>query len=293
MIRIGILGSENSHATQFSRIFNGFDPLVEEDYSDVRVVAAGGNYPEESKKLLEAYGLEFVVDDPKDMLGKIDALMVTARDGKYHLGFARPFVEAGIPCFIDKPFTNGEEDALELARLAKKKNVPLAGGSSLKLVYDTKTLRYFARAHQDALQGGNAAAPVSMENEYGDFYFYSHHLAEMSMTIFGYTPKSVLAFRNGKNVTAVARYDNYDVTNHWNEANYGYSATVYAGKANAHREMDAFQGYQIEAADFIHMVRSGKMHLTYEELINPVYYINAVKKSYETGVEVKLNFPVI
>ena len=44
----------------------------------------------------------------------------------------------------------------------------------------------------------------------------------------------------------------------------------------------------IEAGDrecdaYIEMVRTGKMHNTYEELLIPVKYMNAVKEAYETG----------
>ena len=38
------------------------------------------------------------------MLGKIDALIVDHRHAKFHLEAATPFVKAGIPTFVDKPF---------------------------------------------------------------------------------------------------------------------------------------------------------------------------------------------
>ena len=40
-----------------------------------------------------------MVKDPKEMLGKIDALIVDHRHAKYHLEPAIPFVKAGIPYF--------------------------------------------------------------------------------------------------------------------------------------------------------------------------------------------------
>ena len=42
MYRIGIIGSENSHAMAFSRIFNGMEPESAELYPDLEVVAIGG-----------------------------------------------------------------------------------------------------------------------------------------------------------------------------------------------------------------------------------------------------------
>ena len=43
MFRIGIIGSENSHAMAFAKIFNGLDPNCETQYPDMRVVAVGGS----------------------------------------------------------------------------------------------------------------------------------------------------------------------------------------------------------------------------------------------------------
>ena len=137
MFRIGILGSENSHAMAFARIFNKTHTA---QYPDIRVTAIGGNYPEESRKIFEECGLELLAEKPEDMLGKVDAVMVTARDGAAHAAFARPFLEAGIPAFIDKPITRDPGEALALVKLAKEKGVPLVGGSSVKYAYDVRLM---------------------------------------------------------------------------------------------------------------------------------------------------------
>lgn len=286
MFRIGIIGSENSHAMAFAKIFNGFDPNCETKYDDIRVVAVGGHYPEASQKVFDECKLDFIAEKPEDMLGKVDAVMVTARNGQFHPEFARPFIEAGIPAFVDKPFANCGDEALALARLAKEKKVPLVGGSSTKLVYDVLMLRNaFRTQFPDGICGGNVVAPVNMENEWGGFYFYSAHLAEISMTIFGYDPKSVIAWKGDKGVTAVAKYDGYCVSNHFAEGNYSYGASIYGKGKTVSRDIELSMCYQHECQIFVDMLRTGKMAHSYEELVWPVYYLNAIKKSYETGVE--------
>lgn len=294
MFRIGILGSENSHATAFSKIFNGLDPKCEMQYPDMHVVGCFGHYPEANEKLLAECGLDFIADRPEDMLGRVDAVMVTARNGQFHPEFARPFIEAGIPAFIDKPFANCGKAAVELARLAKSKNVPLVGGSSTKLVYDVQQLAFVRRNGFEKVSSGSVTSPVNMENEYGGFYFYASHLAEISMTIFGYDPKSVHAFRCGSDVTVIAHYDGYDVTNHFVEGNYSYSATIWGPGKTYGREIDISMCYQHECAIFVDMLRSGRMSHSYEHLVAPVIYLNAIKESYENGGrEVELVFPEI
>lgn len=284
MYRIGIIGSENSHAMAFSRIFNGLEKGI--DYPDIRVTAIGGQYPEESQKVFEACGLDFIAEDPKEMLGKVDAVMITARNGAFHPEFARPFIEAGLPAFIDKPFANDGGEALALARLAKKKGVPLVGGSSTKYAWDVQLLKNAVETGSAGeVFGGDVTAPLNMHNEYGGFYFYASHLAEISMTIFGYDPKSVSAFLQGDNVTAVTRYDRYLVTNHFHNGNYNYSATLYGQNRTLFREIDISLIYRQECENFAHMLRTGEMDQRYEELVLPVFYLGAIEKAWKTGVE--------
>lgn len=285
MFRIGIIGTENSHARAFTKVFN------EGEY-DCKVVAVGGHYPEESKKLCEEFNLEFIADEPRDMLGRVDAVMVTARDGKYHLEMVRPFIEAGIPAFVDKPVTVSTEEALELAKLAKKKGVPVCGGSSVRHTYDILMLKN--AAENGEVHGGMVSAPLNMHNEYSGFYFYSSHLAEMSLTIFGYNPKSVMAYENNDNVTALVKYDNYIVTNHFMNGCYkAYQGVVMRSDMNFSRSIDISLSYKHECDLFVNMLKTGKSDISLENLIIPVFYLNAVEKSYKTGVEEKIIIPEI
>ncbi|MBQ7033167.1 MAG: Gfo/Idh/MocA family oxidoreductase [Clostridia bacterium] len=289
MFRIGILGTENSHAAVFTDIFNAGN-----DFPDCKVVAVGGHYPEASQKIFEKHNLEFIAEKPEDLLGKVDAVMVTARDGKYHAEFVRPFLEAGIPAFIDKPITIDPAEALSLARLSKEKNVPIYGGSSLKCVYDVVMLQNVVKQQWGGVHGGSVYAPLSMVNEYGGFYFYTAHLAEMSMTIFGYDPQSVYAFRCGDDVTAVVRYDRYTVTNHFMEGcNRSYFGMVSCKDRNFAREVDISLCYKHECEEFVSMLRTGKAPRDLREIILPVYYLNAIEKSYNTGKEVAIEMPEI
>ncbi len=285
MFRIGIIGAENSHAAAFTKIYNTANADGNFDYPDIKVVTVGGNYPDKNAELAAKYNLT-VADTLEDMFGKIDALMVTARDGKYHAAFASPFIEAGLPVFIDKPFTTDPAGALELVRLAKRKNVPLCGGSSVKYAPNVLALRDFVRASE--IHGGSVAAPLNMVNEYSGFWFYSSHLTEIMLNIFGYNPLSVMALVNKNDVTVIAKYENYSVSNHFNDGCKSYFAAAYGKSSTDARMINIESCYKSECDVFANMLRTGKMDQSYAELIAPVYYIDAVKRSYESDMPVKL-----
>ena len=292
MFRVGILGSENSHAMAFARIFNKTHTDL---YPDIRVTAIGGNFPEESEKVCAECGVDFLAASPEEMLGRVDAVMVTARDGQWHAPFAQPFIEAGLPVFIDKPFTRDPGQAVALARLAKDKGVPLVGGSSVKYAWDVQLMKAAverAKAAGEAISG-DVTAPVNMHNDYGNFFFYASHLAEMSMTVFGYNPSSVMAYRSGDQITAVVRYPDYDVTNRFLEGNYNYTVLFNQKSRPLFREVDISLIYEHECENFARMLRTGKMDQSYEELIMPVFYLDAVERSFTSGCSCEIEKPVV
>ena len=286
MFRIGILGAENSHAMAFSEIFNGLKPEYIGEFEDIRVVGVGGNYPEANRKVFDKCGLEFMVERPEDMLGRVDAVMITARDGRYHAPFARPFLESGVPAFIDKPFTSDPKEALELVELAQKKGVPLVGGSSLKLTDQVKAIKKFVEK-EDVLSG-DMTAPVSMENEYGGFWFYSAHLVESCLAAFGYDPEWVWANEHQGSVTAILHYPRYDVTLHYLDQCYQYAGTVCARSGILYQPISLDGIYGAECRSFARMLRTGKMDFTYDQLTRPVYVLKAIEQSFVSGEKCRI-----
>ena len=126
MRRLGIIGlSEgNGHPFSFSAIINGYDPdafakagwPVILDYlklqpvdafgfPDLRVTRAWTQDRDVTAKLCAACRIDRAVEDPQDMLGEVDALVVARDDWKTHMKLARPFLEQGIPVFVDKPLS--------------------------------------------------------------------------------------------------------------------------------------------------------------------------------------------
>ncbi len=287
MYRVGIIGCENSHAAAFIDVFS-----QNAEYSDIKVVYAWSAYPEACDKLKSKYG-DVEIITPDEMLDKVDAVMITARDGKYHCGFARPFVEKGIPVFMDKPFAVDGNEAVELVKLAKKRGTPIVGGSSLKSCYDVLMLKNEAAKDRGAIKSGTVIAPLSMNNDYSGFYFYSSHLAETLLAIFGYDPKEVTAKRCGDSVNAIVSYDNFSVGAQFTEGCYRYFGQVVWGTTMYSREIDISLCYKHECEEFADMLRNGKMKYTYEQLVKPVYLLNAIYKSYTENKTVAIKEVVL
>ena len=275
MFKIGIIGSENSHAAAFSEIFN-----LSGTYDDVRVTAIWGEDMEASRKIAEKCHVEIV--KPMDMLRQVDAVMVTSRNGALHWGYVRPFIEAGKPAFVDKPLANDYAEAKSIIDLAAEKRVPLVGGSSLKLIADTLALKEAAdeAKAKGELLGGNVYAPVSLDNPYGGFYFYSSHLIEIALTIFGYDPVAVNAVKTKAGIAAVLEYAGYSVTLNYTESAYKYGGVVLANGGVSGREINMGDAYAREVESFVKMLRTGESDMPARNLALPVRVLNAIEASY-------------
>jgi len=75
------------------------------------------------------FGVEHIVPAPRDMIGQVDAVIVT--ESQAADGDARLFMESGLPVCVAAPFARTLGDARELARYAAERGVMLMGGSYL------------------------------------------------------------------------------------------------------------------------------------------------------------------
>ena len=287
-MRIGIIGTENSHAMAFARAINLPDENGAERFPGVRVVGVYGPDTESAQKIIDETGVDFLAGSPEDFFGKVDAMIVTSRKGSVHYQYSKPFLEAGIPMFIDKPFTVNLEEARELAAISEEKGVPVAGGSGCKFAYDVvmlaNTFRQWKQSGEFVTGTMNFAADPS--SEYDGFFFYSSHLTEMALTVFGYDPKSVLAFEKNGSRICVLRYADFDVTLNYTCGTRDSTGVLIGKNGNVTRQIDISMIYLQEITAFIEMLQTGKMPVSREQLVKPVAVINAIEEAVRQGKEV-------
>lgn len=143
-LKLGIIGMSegNGHPYSWSAIFNGFNPTYMKDcpFPAIPEYLAKEKYPENflgdlaevthvwtqnhetSKHIAKASNIEFVVEDLEDMIGKVDAVLLARDDAENHFKYAKPFIEAGLSIYIDKPFALKLKDAENLWSLTKFKD---------------------------------------------------------------------------------------------------------------------------------------------------------------------------
>ena len=66
--------------------------------------------PSDAAKVAQASYVPYVVERPEDVIGAVDAVIIATDCGWEHVERARPFIEAGLPLFIDKPLCDNEDD---------------------------------------------------------------------------------------------------------------------------------------------------------------------------------------
>ncbi len=186
-LRLGIIGTDTSHATAFTRVLN--EASSPDHVSGARVVAAykGGSPDiEESAKRVDQYAGELrdkwgvrLVDSIADLCPLVDGLLLESVDGRPHLAQFRQAIACGKPVFIDKPLASTLADAQEIARLARESNIPWFSSSSL---------RYSAVADLRSPDATSAIvwAPGPTEPHHQlDLSWYGIHGVEMLFTLLG------------------------------------------------------------------------------------------------------------
>lgn len=106
------------------------------------------------------HGVE-VVDDYGDMVGKVDGVILDDFDSCLHYKhLARPYLEAGTPVFINRPFALSLEDAREIIDLARAHDAPIMSGSSYEFAPEVASIKERI-ASIAPLTGYVAAGPMS------------------------------------------------------------------------------------------------------------------------------------
>jgi len=274
-IRIGIIGAENSHTAGFGKMFN-----IDHKFPGVEVTHLWGETGEFARKAAEAGKIPNIVKEQEEMLGKIDALIVDHRHAKYHLEAAQPFVKAGIPTFVDKPFCYRVEEGKAFLELARKMGTPVTSFSSIAQSYAT----YDIKQQLESMGEINHVVrygPVDLDSEYGGVFFYGVHILQPLMVMFGEDIQRVKITRDGKKGSAglVFRSGLY-ATLMFKNVSYGWETFVETKKGLVElksRVPESEPGKMY--VDIVEMFRTRVEPRSHQSILNEVAVLEALERS--------------
>jgi len=280
-MRIGIVGAENSHCVHIARALNLGDA-----FSDCRVTHVWGETPEFAAKAAEEAQIPTVVDDYEQMIGHVDGVVVDHRDGKYHLPAARPFVEAGLPVFVDKPFCTDLAEGLEFARFARSKGVPVTSFSVVSLQSSVKNFAT-AAAKLGRLRAVQTAGPCDIRSEYGGVFFYGIHQVELVTNLLGLEPTQVVTASSDADALATVTFESGPIVTHaflkdWWAVT--FAATAYGDEGAHHAELPFDEEMYVPGIElFCRMFLSRDEPLPPAAYLRPVAILEAIDRSLGTG----------
>jgi len=278
-----ILGCENSHANTFLNF------VSEGKYPEIEIIGVYSDDIEAAEKLKATYGVK-VMSSYDEAVGKVDGIMITARHGDNHYKYAAPYISGTPVMFIDKPITISESEAVKFMGEVRSAGVRITGGSCCKHTAEIQNLKNEHINNENGKTiGGFVRAPISLENPYGNFFFYSQHLVDMVLETYGHYPDSVQAFRNGDKITVVFRYDDYDITALFVNGNYQYYAARCAENGITAGSVDVSEPcFRTEFEEFYNLLLGEEQKVLYKDFISPVFVMNAISRSLESGKEEKV-----
>lgn len=215
------LNEGNGHPYSFSAIFNGYDegalnecpfaairtylPAIHQNrhiIPDARVTHIWTQDADLSRRVARVSRIPHVVEHYTNMLGEVDGVILARDDPHHHWDMARPFLEAGLPIYIDKVLADTREDYHRILAALGERGLLMAGSSSR-----------FTPAIRKAKQEIDPATVRSVHGiSCSTWIRYANHLLDGIAVLFGTDFKTVqhmgengidvvrLVYQNGLNV---------------------------------------------------------------------------------------------
>lgn len=297
MIRIGIVDFDTSHVVEFTKRFNHIS-ISEDQWIDGAKVVVGcpgtsailakERVDEYARIMSQDFGVKLVAR-PEEMLGQIEAVMIESVDGSAHLERARPFLEAGIPTFIDKPFACSISDANELARLAEKHKAPLFSSSSLRYALEVTALKE-KESETGKVVGAEAYSPASTHPRNPGLFHYGIHAVETLYAVMGPGCEKLwcMSTEGTDVVTGIWKDSRIGVVRGTRQGAGGLGFIAFCERSIQYHSIDARFIYWELLKRVVEMFQTGTPPLEISETLEIVAFIEAAMKASKSGTAEKI-----
>ena len=299
-LRIGILGftEGNGHPYSWSAMFNGYNKEEMETCGFPVIPRYLEKQPEhtfgipgakitcicctgyadraEAEHIARAAKIPTVYDRPEEMIGNVDAVIVATDDGNEHVDRCRPFVEAGIPMFVDKPLVNTEEDLRTFVNW-RKEGAQFITSSCMRYAKDQEP---YYENHHELGDIKYICSPMAKKYEH-----YGIHALERMYPFLG---EGFLSVRNTgtaeKTVVHIKHKNGCDVNiiQGYGMASMGmmvlgtYGAKLFSGG-------DSYYGFKKQLDVFVHWLRTGEEPFPFSETVELMKLVIGGLRSREEG----------
>ena len=290
MIRVGIVGTNTSHAGVYSGLLNGKDgalPLI----PGARATAAWSSGEEglsgfhsDATELAKQFSIEHIVAKPAHLIGLVDlALILDDNDGgALHPELAQPFLEAGVATYVDKPMALHLDDAIALFDLAGHHGTPLMSCSALRFADELSAV-----SNGDL---GELSAVFSVGP--GDWYNYGIHAVEAAVAVAGIGAQSVQQFHSTDRDLTVISHEGGPrvVIGTLRDAHTSFHVTAFGASKMVETDVSNYSGFYantIRAA--VQMAETRAAPVPREVTLEVLGILAAGKRSSDTGAAVRLD----
>ncbi|MCD2422461.1 Gfo/Idh/MocA family oxidoreductase [Niabella pedocola] len=283
MRRVGIIGLDTSHATEFIKAlnstkqtatYNGYYVSIAYPYGSRTIESSYsriGQYTKEAKE--NGVTIAGSIDE---LLRNCDVVLLETNDGALHLEQATKVFKSGKKVFIDKPAAARLADVISIYKLARQYNTPMFSASSLRFIEKAQQ----ARNHSfGKVLGASTFSPAKIEASHTDLFWYGIHGVELLYTVMGTGCVSV---------SQTATADTDVVVGTWADGRVGvfrgtrngkhdYGGIVHAENATVY--LDRYDGYVPLLKEIIKFFETGTPPVSAEETLEIYAFMDAAAKS--------------
>lgn len=278
--KVGIIGLDTSHSIAFTKVLNAQDAGPQ--FGNYKVVAA---YPYGSKDIesstkripdyieeIKTYKVE-VVGSIKELLDKVDVVLLETNDGRLHLEQALQVFKAGKRMFIDKPVAGSMADAVAIYDASKKYNIPVFSASSLRYIKGVEGL------DKSKVLGADTFSPATIEKTHPDLFWYGVHGVETLFTVMGRGCKSVVRVHTEGTDVVIGTWEDGRVGTFrgTRTGKHEYGGTVYGENGNI--VLGPYAGYEPLLENIITYFQTGQVPVSPEETLEIFAFMEAADES--------------
>ncbi len=277
MLRVGMVGAENSHTVAIARVLN-----VDKKIPGVRATHVWGETRTYARDASERGEIPTIVRRAEEMIGEVDAVVVDHRHGRDHLPTALPFLETRVPLFVDKPFCYRKAEGRKFLARARQLKVPVCSFSTLPKQASFKQLSKDVKK-LGKIQTVISTGPCDIKSKWGGIFFYGIHQVDMILRLTGYDfYRTQIVKGKGQNHSAniLFRSGTVATMNLIGESRAAFHLSIVGEKGRIDREVVGDESmYLTGIKDFVRMFKTGKTDETDETMLGPVAVLESLEKS--------------